>query len=369
MTRKTRTSEAARELALRGASKGGKARANVLTASERSEIARNAVRTRWARAKGQPLPEEGDGQVSDPLRQEHEFAPANGWPVVSDLEKVSHFQGDVTFGNTTMPCHVLNDGSRVIAQREVIKALTGQEKPSGSISRVVGIPALAPYVATEDITSKVLQFRLSGPGHQMLAHGYEATLLVEVCEAFLRARDDGVLSKAQLRVAHRAEIILRACAKVGIIALIDEATGYQEVRQRNALQLKLQAFISDEIQEWAKMFPDDFWHELARLEHTKYSPRSRPLRWGKYVMAFVYDAVDGDVGRELRKVNPDPHFRQNHHQWLKTYGREKVRDHINQVLGVMKTCQDMPDFNRKFGHVFRRDPMQLSFFDLVNYAG
>ena len=162
-----------------------------------------------------------------------------------------------------------------------------------------------------------------GPGHQMLAHGYDATLLVEVCEAFLKARDDGNLSKTQMRVAQRAEIILRSCAKVGIIALIDEATGYQEVRQRNALQLKLQAFISDDIQEWAKLFPDDFWNELARLEHTRYSPRNRPLRWGKYVMAFVYDAVDGDVGRELRKVNPNPHFRKNHHQWLRTYGREK----------------------------------------------
>ena len=354
-----RGTEAAKELSRRGARKGGKARAAVLTANQRKEIASKAARTRWARQKGNPLPED-EGQASDVLRQ----------PSVAPLsqERVSHFHGEVNFGTLSVPCHVLDDGRRVIAQREVVKALTAQEKPSGLIGRLIGDAALAPYISAEEITNKVIQFRLSGPGHQMLAHGYDATLLVEVCEAFLKARDDGNLSKTQMRVAQRAEIILRSCAKVGIIALIDEATGYQEVRKRNALQLKLQAFISDDIQEWAKLFPDDFWNELARLEHTRYSPRNRPLRWGKYVMAFVYDAVDGDVGKELRKINPNPHFRKNHHQWLRTYGREKVRDHINQVIGVMKTCNDMYDFNQRFGYVFRKDPMQMTFFDLVNYG-
>ena len=70
--------------------------------------------------------------------------------------------------------------------------------------------------------------------------------------------------------------MIRATAKVGIVALIDEATGYQAVRARNALQLKLQAFIAEDMQEWARMFPQEFWLELARLEGVRYSPRSRP---------------------------------------------------------------------------------------------
>ena len=359
MTTTKRKNKNAAQLAKLGASKGGKARAAVLSPEERSEIARNAVRTRWAREKGQPMPTQEQGQVSSPLRQIYPSEPT---------ERVSHFHGEVTFGDITMPCHVLNDGNRVIAQREVIKALSGQERPSGTIARLIGVSPIANYIDAEDVVAKALRYRLSGAGHQMESFGYEATLLIEVCEAFLRARDDGNLSDAQLRVARRADAILRACAKVGIIALIDEATGYQEVRQRNALQLKLQAFIADDMQEWAKLFSDEFWLELARLEHTRYSPRSRPLRWGKYVMAFVYDAVDKDVGQELRRINSDPHFRRNHHQWLKEFGRGKVRDHINQVIGVMKLCRDMDEFNEKFGYVFRKDPMQLSFFDIVDVA-
>jgi len=54
------------------------------------------------------------------------------------------------------------------------------------------------------------------------------------------------------------------------------------------------------------MLPEEFWLELARLESVRYSPRSRPLRWGKYVMMFVYDAIDKDVGKTLREKNPNP---------------------------------------------------------------
>jgi hypothetical protein len=37
-----------------GAAKGGKARAEALTAAERREIARKAARARWGKRKGQP---------------------------------------------------------------------------------------------------------------------------------------------------------------------------------------------------------------------------------------------------------------------------------------------------------------------------
>lgn len=359
---------AAKAFSKLGASKGGKARASVLTPDERKEIARNAVKARWAKARGARELTQEDGQVESLRKADNN--PQGDRPDSLHVgpeyrTRISLFKGDVQFGNITVPCHVLNDGSRVIAQREVVKALTQQERPSGSITRLIGVPALAPYINADDVAKKVLQYELSGPGHQMTAYGYEATLLIELCEAFLRARDDDALSDGQLRMARRADIILRACAKVGIIALIDEATGYQEVRQKNALQLKLQAFIADDMQEWAKLFPDEFWLELARIEHTKYMPRGRPLRWGKYVMAFIYDAVDADVGQQLRRLNPNPHHRMNHHQWLKKFGRDKIRDHINQVIGAMKTCQDMDAFKQKFAHVFNEDPLQMNFFDIV----
>jgi P63C domain len=201
------------------------------------------------------------------------------------------------------------------------------------------------------------------PGIRSWRLGQRQTLLIEICERYLDARAQGLLKSNQAHLARQAEIIVRSCAKVGIISLIDEATGYQKVRAKNALQVKLQAFIADDLQDWALMFPEEFWLELARLEGVHYTARSRPLRWGKYIMLFVYDAIDGDVGKELRKKNPEPRFLRNHHQWLKKFGRDKVHDQIERVITIMKLCNNINDFREKFARVFKKSPAQLSLFD------
>lgn len=112
------------------------------------------------------------------------------------------------------------------------------------------------------------------------------------------------------------------------------------------------------------MFKEEFWLELARLEGIHYSPRYRPIRWGKYIMAFVYDAVDPDVGKELRSLNPNPRFLRNHHQWLKEFGRQRVHDQIERVITIMKLCNDMNEFREKFAKAFKKTPLQMSFADL-----
>ncbi|MFC1977379.1 P63C domain-containing protein [Chloroflexota bacterium] len=345
----------AKALSKLGASKGGNARASVLTPEERREIAQKAVRTRWAKAKGIPIEEVG--QVSSPLDQVLEITKPQG-----NNQPLSAFQGELKIGDVSFACHVLNDFRRVLAQREVVGILTGNKK--GGLARYLKANALQDYIDIEKIAEHTIEFAI--PGSQYKATGYEATLLVEICDAYLRARDDNKLSRQQDHLAKQAEIIIRACAKVGIIALIDEATGYQEIRAKNALQLKLQAYISDELQEWARMFPQEFFFELARLENIHYSPRNRPIRWGKYILAFVYAAVDEDVAKELKRRIPNPHKGQNLHQLLRKVGREKVSAQVNQVLGVMKTCKNMDDFKRAFDRIFKGMPTQIDFFDAVD---
>jgi len=345
----------ARALAKMGASKGGKARASVLTPGERSEIARKAVRTRWAKKKGVPIEKIG-GQVSETAKKI-----INKLPEKPQIP-ISLFPGTLTMGSVDFSCHVLDSGKRVLVQTGVVKALTGTK--SGDLKSYLSSQEISKYLDVADIVKQTIGFVI--PGRSRQAIGYEATLLVEICDAYLRAREDGKLKSSQQRVAKQAEIIIRASAKVGIIALIDEATGYQKVRVKNALQLKLKAFITDEIQEWARQFPQEFFFELARLENVRYSPRSRPLRWGRYIMMFVYNAIDPDVATELKKRSPKPQKGKNLHQWLQTYGKERLQAQINQVLGVMKTCKDMDDFREKFKAIFKKDKNeQLSFFDLT----
>jgi hypothetical protein len=347
------SSKAAKRLSDLGASKGGRARASVLTKEERSDIARGAVRARWAKA----------GKLKEPT-QESVDSTQNVPESVSKVEEnplpFSMFRGNLKLGELDIECHVLNDMRRVLTQREVVRVLSGGRE-SGNLGRYL---ERNPLIGVGFTSGPTIQFKV--PGTNNLAIGYEATLLIEICEKYLEAREQGLLKTSQLKLAAHAEIVMRACAKVGIIALIDEATGYQQIRAKNALQLKLQAFIADDMQEWAKMFPDEFWYELARLEGIRYTPRSRPLRWGKYVMMFVYDAIDADVGKELRKKNPNPHFLQNHHQWLKRFGRDKVHDQLQRVVTIMKLCDDMEDFRSKFARVFKKSAsqMQLTFEEI-----
>jgi len=140
----------------------------------------------------------------------------------------------------------------------------------------------------------------------------------------------------------------------------------QPLRSENALRLKLQAFIAEDMQDWLRMFPSEFFFELARLENIHYSPRNRPIRWGKYILNFVYKAVDPDVATELKKRTPNPHKGENLHQWLQEWGREKVTEQIHQVLGMMKACKDIDEFKEKFNKAYNTNPFeQLTFLDLA----
>lgn len=335
------TSKTAKALSKLGASKGGRARANVLTANQRQEIARKAISARWAKYK--------EGVFPPP-------APDKGVHG-DDALPFSMFRGTIRIGNIDLECHVLNDERRVFTQREVVRVLSAGRE-SGNLQGYLQSKVFADKPLD---LGAMIQFRV--PGTQYLANGNEATFLIELCERYLEARNAGILRGKQRDLAKQAEIIMRSCAKVGIIALIDEATGYQQVRKKRALQIKLQAFIAEEMQDWAVMFPPEFWFELARLEGVHYSPRNRPLRWGKYIMAFVYDAIDKDMGKALRVINPDPSFRKNDHQILTDWGRQQVHDQVERVTTIMKLCSDMKDFREKFERVFKKAQIsnQLTF--------
>jgi hypothetical protein len=360
-------SEAAKAMSALGASKGGKARANTMTPEERSEVARNAVRARWAKAGKLK-----DNPEKTPQTVENE-PPGNSIeskvPLGPDPLPFSLFEGILEIGNAKLPCHVLNNGMRVLTHRGMVSSLGmargGSSKGGGDrLAHFASQERLKPFISKELLSVTTEPPMLFRAPNGQTAYGYEATVLVDLCDVVLRAREAGVLQEQQLHIGRACEALMRSFAKVGIIALIDEATGYQKVRAKHALQLKLQAFIAEELQEWARMFPPEFWYELARLEGIHYSPRNRPLRWGKYVMAFVYDAIDKDVGRELRKKNPNPHFKKNHHQWLKEFGKERLIGQVHSVITSMKLCANMDDFRQKFARVFDKTPLQTSFDDI-----
>ena len=130
---------------------------------------------------------------------------------------------------------------------------------------------LQPYINeyVKDVIKKVEYLDIKGAAQQ----GFDCMILPAVCNVYLRARKDGVLLPTQIDTAQKAEILVRSLAKVGIISLVDEATGYQYEREKNELQKILKAYISDEILKWQLTFTDEFYREIFHLWGIPFIPK------------------------------------------------------------------------------------------------
>lgn len=268
----------------------------------------------------------------------------------------AEYSGILKLGATEIPCFVLENKKRVIAQREVVNVLTGHSK--GILGRYVNVSNLRDFMPQKFVGTNLRDVALVFRAGSSTVYGYEATDIIDICESYLKARSANKLLPSQHSLATQAEIFIRSCAKVGIEALIDEATGYQSVRDADELQIKLQAYIAKELSEWTKTFPKEFFDQLYRLEGKPIPqpPKPYPLRFGKYVMAYVYDTLDKDVSDWLRKNNPEPQGTKHHHQWLtQEFGQPRLVRHLMSVLGIMKAststeiCRE--NLARAFGNV------------------
>ncbi len=218
--------------------------------------------------------------------------------------------------------------------------------------------ALEPFI-TPAIRDKGLPitFKLPQGGR---ASGYDAELLPEVCEVYLSAREADALPYQLKPIAKQAEIIMRGLARVGIIALVDEATGYQEVRARNALASILEAFIAKELQAYVQTFPPDFYSELFRLRGLEYPKESvkRPRYFGHLTNDIVYRRLAPGVLDELKRITPRDEkgrARTKYFQRLTSnLGYPKLREHLGSVVTIMKLSRDWTDFTRKLDQLHPR---------------
>jgi len=191
--------------------------------------------------------------------------------------------------------------------------------------------------------------RFYTPEH-LEAFGYDGEIIVEFCKAVLYARRVGNLAGAALDYADQAERLLVAVAKTGIAALIDEATGYQEIRAKNALARILEEYIAKELQPWTKTFPEEFYKEIFRLRKWDWlHPRiTRPAVLGHWTNDFVYDRLAPGVKDELCHKNPrleTGRRKDKHHQWLTgDVGHPQLRAHLDGVIRILKGCRAWGEF-------------------------
>jgi len=335
---------------LKRGSAGGTARRNKLSPDQRREIASRAAEARWAKH-------------------------AHEGPLLE-----ATFPGMVTIGEKSIPCAVLSDGTRVLSDNGITNAILGTRSGASKRLRVAAKMegALLPlFLAPSNLNPFISKELLDGPLRPIVFQsgsktqvGYDAELLPAVCEVWLKAREAGALQKQQLEKAQQAEILMRGLAKIGVIALIDEATGYQDVRDRLALQTILDLYLKDEWSKWTKRFPNDFYKELFRLKGINYPQAGgrKPSFVGHWTNDIVYKRLQPGLVKRLKEMNPrtkSGRARKHHQHFTEELGVPELQQHLSNVTFLMKTCETDEEFKRKLDLAAPRygDTMPLNLGD------
>lgn len=340
-----------------GRVRGGLARADVLSPKQRSEIARKAAQARWS-------------SVAEAEAPVVEINESDSVDLVPEMPEAK-YRGILNVVGAEIPCYVLSNGVRVIGRTSATEFLTGI-KGGGALEKYIAVKALEPFIDKRLVLERMVPFRLPEvEGLEKAVKGLPADAFVDICQGFVRAMEANLssgyqgirLTARQQEMAIKASMFLSACAKVGLDALIDEATGYQFERATDALQVKLAAYLETEMRRWEKTFPDELWQEFARLTTWKGPLHQRPKYWGKLVMELIYDNLDQDVSNWLKEHAPAPRHGQNYHQWLSgQFGLKKLVEHIWVVVGIAKTCTTMSELRDKVAELYGKQAVQLRMY-------
>ncbi|MDD5171238.1 MAG: P63C domain-containing protein, partial [Syntrophales bacterium] len=224
--------------------------------------------------------------------------------------KVTH-AGDLKIGAISIPCAVLSDGTRVLTQQGVLKAIgRARSAKGGEGASVDGLPAflragnIKPFISEEltASTTPIIFKTLTGAK----AFGYKAELLPHICHVFIDAKEADAILPNQEHIVKQCKILIRGFSTIGIIALVDEATGYQEIRDKRALQEILDQFLAKQFAAWAKRFPDEFYMQMFRLKNWQWKGMkvNRPSCVGNYTKDVIYERLAPGILDELERRNP-----------------------------------------------------------------
>jgi hypothetical protein len=328
-----------------GKARGGIARAEALSPEQRQEISRKAATARWDNVRDIPRAE---------------------------------YLGELKIGEMALPCSVLSDGTRILTQSDFMAGMgmyysgwvsKNRSKNRSPDERAADVPlflafkSLKPYMDKYlgDLQSITVSYRTE---RGAVAKGIKAEIIPKICEVWLDADENKALGVRQRKIAHKAKILMRALAHTGIIALVDEVTGYQNVRTKDALTKILEAFVAKELQPYVPTFPTEFYQEMFRLRGLDYPKDSvkRPRYFGSLTNDIVYKRLAPGVLEELKRVTPKldtgRHGNKLFQRLTTNKGYPKLREHLGAVVTMMQLSGDWHDFLAKLDRLRPRADMK-----------
>lgn len=302
-----------------------------------------------------------------PVQKTGELVPAKSTDVVRPMLPVAKWMGFIELSNATIDCYVLEDGRRVLSINGAVRALAGLETGHGRLDKYIGVTALRPFIDAQAVMDGLIEFEIPGSNNNFgNARGLSTDAFESIMRAFIDAANAGAtFTGNQMKMAWRCAQLASGLVRIGLTALVDEATGYQKERSSDDLQVKLKAFIASDLRPYEKTFPDDLWTQFGRLTGWKDSLKNRPRYWGKLVIKFIYDTLDPDVARYLKENRP-PKGVMWHQQLTENYGVRMLVTRCIEVTAFARTCKNMQQLAEMVALHFGRDQVQFSLSALMN---
>ncbi|WP_321951857.1 P63C domain-containing protein [Paraburkholderia bannensis] len=303
-------------------SKGGAARAESLSSDERKAIAKKAAVARWG---------------EKPYRVTH---------------KGSFFD---EFG-IDVDCYVLDDQKKtaVISQRGMglaigLKGGSGRAFPDFAKGKTIA------SVLGADLLEKIdnpLIFKATPLGAgtpEQDVHGYDVTLLIDVCHALVDAASTGRLLTSQADVARQAQVIINASAKSGIQGLVYALAGFDRTKEEVISAFK--AFVQEEARKYEQEFPSELYMEWHRLYQLPVPVRGKPWQLRHLTVKHVYYPLAKSNGKILDLIralkSQDGDRQKKLFQFLNDVGTRALRMHMGRVLEMAESSKTKEQYEAK----------------------
>lgn len=299
----------------------GKARAAALDPQKRKEIAAKAAAARWGKS----------------------FQTTNSGNFLAD------FGMDVE-------CHVLDDPGKtaVISQRGMGQAM-GFSKRGDRLASFVNSKTMEGYIGRE-LRQKfenplVFQHKGAAAGSAVsVSHGYDATLLIDLCNSILAAKADGKLKgERYARMVEQAQILISASAKSGIRNLVYSLAGYSPSTGEVIEAFKL--YVREEAKKYEREFPSELYEQWQRLYGIAMPERGKPWQFRHLTIKHIYYPLAQSNGKllQLLKMLKSNSGEPNKKlfQFLNEIGSRALRMHLGRVLEMAESSEDSREYDQK----------------------
>lgn len=282
-------------------------------------------------------------------------------PIDNPILKATH-QGELNINGFKISCAVLENGERVLVNRSLANAFgikgsgaywkKKKSEKGALLPEYLSAKYLQPFIKDEHKLKLYNSIDYENKAG-VETEGVDATFLSDICDIYVKAGKKGAFKKNP-EIPENAYNLLLALSKVAIIALVDEATGYQYDREKYELQAILQLFISPDILDWQKTFHLSFYKEIFRLWNIPFTPQNikrKPPFIGMLTNELIYKNLPKGsfVLQKLKEKTPKTeggNYKVRLFQSLTPFGKEELKKVFYSVESLAVISENKKQFRR-----------------------